>query len=104
MPSPMSGRRNEKRAMASVLQNLGQCGRDAHRAGEIGPFKAVRIGGVETGDALDRRFEVIKAAFLHQRREFGPEARGALRFVRSEVRRGGKECVMTFRSGWWPYH
>src|SRR3546814_4828207 len=59
----------------SVLQNFIECGRDAHRAREIGPFKAVRIGRVEAGDALDRRLEVIEAALLHQRGKFGAKAR-----------------------------
>src|SRR3546814_19313320 len=29
---------------------------------------------------------------------------GGIRFVRSEERRGGKECVSTCRSRWSPYH
>src|SRR3546814_15969946 len=39
-----------------------------------------------------------------------PMLRGDLRVsraeggIRSEERRGGKECVSTCRSGWWPYH
>jgi hypothetical protein len=60
MPSPMSG---------------------SLKAGEIGPFQAVRIRGVEAGDALHRRFQVIEAALLHQSGEFGAEAAGARRLV-----------------------
>src|SRR3546814_12433925 len=32
-----------------------------------------------------------------------PQGEGASQ-SRSEERRVGKECVSTFRSGWWPYH
>src|SRR3546814_9278453 len=72
----------------SVLQNFIECGRDAHRAREIGPFKAVRIGRVEAGDALDRRLEVIEAALLHQRGKFGAKARRARRFVNDQAAAG----------------
>src|SRR3546814_14091794 len=72
----------------SVLQNFIECGRDAHRAREIGPFKAVRIGRVEAGDALDRRLEVIEAALLHQRGKVGAKARRARRFVNDTAAAG----------------
>src|SRR3546814_9097878 len=54
----------------------------------IGPFKAVRIGRVEAGDALDRRLEVIVAALLHQRGKFGAKARRARRFVNDQAAAG----------------
>src|SRR5690606_632632 len=80
MPSPMSGKLKVKRAILR-LENLVDRLADADRPGEIGPFEAVRIGGVEAGHALDRGFEVVEATLGHQRREFGAEARGAGRFV-----------------------
>src|SRR3546814_18943675 len=74
--------------LTSITHDLGQRGRDADRAGEIGPFEAMRIRRVEAGDAFDRRLEVIEAAFLHQRGEFGAEARGARRFVDDQAAAG----------------
>src|SRR3954463_563963 len=73
MPSPISGSLNVKRAM-SVLHHFFQRFADPNRAGEIGPFQAVRIGRVEAGHAFDRRFEMVEAAFLDDRGEFGAEA------------------------------
>src|SRR3546814_18342476 len=73
--------------LTSITHDLGQRGRDADRAGEIGPFEAMRIRRVEAGDAFDRRLEVIEAAFL-----------------RSAERRVGQECVSTCRSRSAPSH
>src|SRR3546814_16693961 len=78
--------------LTSITHELGQRGRDADRAGEIGPFEAMRIRRVEAGDAFYRRLEVIEAALLHQRGEFGAEARGARSFVDDQADRK--------RAGW----
>src|SRR3546814_20317173 len=48
----------------------------------------MRIRRVEAGHAFDRRLEMIEAAFLHQRGEFGAEARGACRFVDDQAAAG----------------
>ena len=61
---------------------------DADRAREIIPFVGVRIGRVPAGDALDRRFEMIEAMLLHQRRQFGAEAAGARRLVHDHAAAG----------------
>ena len=63
-------------------------GEAAGRAGEVRPFLRVRIGRVPAGDALDRRFEVIEAMLLHQRRQFGAEAAGAGRLVHDDAAAG----------------
>ena len=59
---------------------------DAGRTGEIVPFLRVRIGRVPAGDARDRRFEMVEAVFLHQRRQLGAEARCQRRLVHDTQR------------------
>src|SRR5690242_8400742 len=81
MPSPISGRRNSKRAISGVLHDILERLADADGAGEIGPFEAVGVRRVETGDALDRRLQRIEATLLDQRRQLGAEARCLGRFV-----------------------
>ena len=61
----------------NVLERLA----DPDGAGEIGPFQAMRIRRVEAGDALDRRLEMVEAAFLDQRRQLRAEAAGPRRFM-----------------------
>ena len=48
----------------------------------------MRVGRVPTGDAFDRRFQVIEAVFLDQRSEFGAVAGGARRFVHDHAAAG----------------
>src|SRR4051812_47713343 len=54
---------------------------DPHRAGEVCPFQTVRIGRVEAGHPLNRRLEMVEAAFLDECRKLGAEAAGARRLV-----------------------
>ena len=56
--------------------------------GEVGPLLRMRIGRVPAGDALDRRFEVVEAVLLHQRRQLGAEAAGARRLVHDHAAAG----------------
>ncbi len=56
--------------------------------GEVIPFKCVRVRRIPTGDALDRRFELVEAILLHQRRQFGAEARGPRRFMHDDTTAG----------------
>ena len=58
------------------------------RAGEIDPFVGVRVGRVPAGDAHDRRLEMVEAALLDQRGQFGAEARGAGRFLDDQAAAG----------------
>ena len=67
MPSPMSGSLNSIACHQSSITFFERL-LHALRAREIGPFVGVRVGRVPAGDALDRRFEMIEAALLHQRR------------------------------------
>ncbi|MNF73453.1 hypothetical protein D3C84_554540 [compost metagenome] len=48
----------------------------------------MRVGGVPTGDAFDRRFQVVEAVLLHQRRQFGAEAASAGGFVNDHAAPG----------------
>jgi hypothetical protein len=50
--------------------------------------KRVRIGRVPPGHAHDRRFEMIEAVLLHQRRQLGAEAAGARRLVHDHAAPG----------------
>src|SRR3546814_2075061 len=56
--------------------------------GEIGPLHRVRIGGVEAGDASDRGFEMVEAAFLDEGGKLGAEAGGAGRLVHDDAATG----------------
>src|SRR3546814_13239533 len=47
-------------------------------------------------------FDAIKTDILYA--ELAPGEQLRLRVLRSEERRGGKECVSTCRSRWSPYH
>src|SRR5688500_4546692 len=76
MPSPMSGILITCMPMSCLHRAL-EGGADAGRAGEVVPFLGVRIGRVPSGDAFDRRLQVIEAMLLHQGHEFGAEAAGA---------------------------
>src|SRR5690606_13845264 len=55
------------------------------RAGEVRPFVRVGVWGVPAGDAFNGRLEVIKAVFLHQRHQFGPEAAGKRGLVQHQA-------------------
>ena len=61
---------------------------DAAGPGEIVPFLRMRIGRVPAGDARDRRFEMVEAVLLHQRRQFGAEAGGQRRLVHDHAAAG----------------
>ena len=61
---------------------------DAGRAGEIVPFLRMRIGRVPAGDARHRRFQVVEAVLLHQRRQLGAEAGGQRRLVHDDAAPG----------------
>src|SRR3546814_4751271 len=52
-PSPTSGMLKVNFDIGSVLEEIVDCLANADRTGEIGPFEAVRIGGVETGQELE---------------------------------------------------
>ena len=58
------------------------------RAGEIIPFEGVRIGRVPARDALDRRFEMIEAAFLHQGGNLRAETAEARRLMHDHAAPG----------------
>src|SRR5437868_3513906 len=49
-------------------------GSDARGSRKVIPFERVRIGCIPTRHAANRRFEVIKTALLHQRRQLAGEA------------------------------
>src|SRR3546814_5130011 len=50
--------RKKRHDSPSILQNLVDRLADAHRAGEIGPFQAVRIGRVEAGRSEEHTSEL----------------------------------------------
>jgi hypothetical protein len=52
------------------------------------PIPARAGRGVPTGDALDRRFQVVEAVLLHQRHQLGAEAAGAGGFVHHHAAAG----------------
>src|SRR3546814_17501572 len=72
----------------SVLQSLLERHSQADGAGEIGPLHRVRIGGVEAGDASDRGFEMVEAAFLDEGGKLGADAGGAGRLVHDDAATG----------------
>src|SRR3546814_12826875 len=58
------------------------------------------LAAAKTGDRA-RAAGIGLAALRFHRRGIGARLADPLR---SEARRGGKECVSTCRSRWWPYH
>ncbi len=93
MPSPMSGILIT--CTPIVMRSIARLNAAATRAGpgEIVPLLRMRIGRVPAGHALDRRFEVIEAVLLHQRRELGAEAAGARGLVHDDAAAGLRHRV-----------
>ncbi|MCY1188063.1 hypothetical protein D9M73_291180 [compost metagenome] len=46
------------------------------------------IRRIPTGDALDRRFQVVEAVLLHQSHQFGTETTGTGRFMHDHTATG----------------
>src|SRR3954453_3788298 len=80
MPSPTSGNLTTY-SLISRRHHALQRGADACRPGEVVPLLGVGIGSVPSGDALDRRFELIEAQLLHGCRQLAPEAAGPSRLA-----------------------
>ena len=87
-PSPTSGQLDDVLGHPQASIAVAQRSADAGRPREIIPFLRVRIGRVPAGHARDRRFQMIEAVLLHQRREFGAEARGQRRLVHDDAAAG----------------
>src|SRR5436189_26667 len=62
--------------------------RDPRRTGEVLPLERVRVRRIPPGDALDRRFQVIEALLLHERRELRAEAADARGLVHDHAAPG----------------
>src|SRR5271163_3597835 len=86
-PSPTSGSLMMRIAI-SGLHHSGERAPDPRGPREILPFLGMRIGCIVTGDPDDRRFKVIEAALLHQRRQLAAEARGQRRLVHHDAAPG----------------
>src|SRR3546814_6787983 len=86
--------------------DVGQAGELAlqHR---VGAKLAVEFDQRHMGDdagEVDRRLDAAVAAADHRDTLALVERAVAMRTIRSEERRVGKECVSTCRSRWSPYH
>src|SRR3546814_21033338 len=81
--------------VALVRERLGR----THQAEQI---DALGLAHARCGGALEAEHDDRVAPVL-RRRIGGQPALHPLERGRSEERRGGKECVSTCRSRWWPY-
>ncbi len=86
MPSPMSG---ILITCVPIQTSMTRFNAAPTRDGPGNTPTLARAGrGVPTGDAFDRRFQVVEAVLLHQRHQFGTETAGTGRFVHDHAAAG----------------
>src|SRR3546814_12398819 len=67
--------------------------------------RAIRESGLGLNPATDGQLVRVPIPALSEERRVEPtKIAGKYAEQRSEERRGGKACVSTCRSRWWPYH